>query len=249
MYQRPLLRTAQLEPRRPHIRHGGPPRTHGQLDGRTTRQRGPGGGHHLEVVRDRLPARRHAEHGQPAVVGDPRHVAAGAAVQRQGDAALRGVSPSHRDPEQCVRPDEHRRARGHRHHCELRGGRGHGGGRRLGRRRWTRQGHRGAGRLAGRAAAHATHHVRIRPQVAQIRPVALGGSKREAVATHQVRHLTLSNDRVREQTDQVRLTQRLGPLGGEQHRQGEPQQTADRAFHGRAHLDCSNRRSTASTSE
>src|SRR5204863_5599964 len=117
------------------------------------------------------------------------------------------------------------------------------------RRRRTRERHRGAGRLAGCAAADTAHHVGVRAQVAQIRPVALSGSKREAVAAHQVRHLTLADDGVREQTDQVRLAQRLGPLGGEQHRQGDPEQTADRAFHGRAHLERSNRRSTASTSE
>src|SRR5205814_701757 len=129
------------------------------------------------------------------------------------------------------------------------GGRRHSGGRRLGRRRRTCLGHRGAGGLARRAAAHTAHHVGVRAQVAQIRPVALGGSKRQAVATHQIRHLTLSNDRVRQQTDQIRLAQRLGPLGGEEHRESEADETAERAFHGRTHLERSKRRSTASTSE
>src|SRR5207302_11409734 len=121
----------------------------------------------------------------------------------------------------------------------------------FGRRRRTRERYGGARCLTGRAAADTAHHVRVGAQVPQIRPVALGGSKRETVAAHQVRYLPLPDDRVREQTDQVRLAQRLGPLGRYQHRQREREreQTGDGALHGRGHLERSNRRSLASTSE
>src|SRR5213083_715958 len=127
----------------------------------------------------------------------------------------------------------------------------HGDGESGGHRRGG-EGERGRGpALHGRrASADTVEHVRVGPEVAQIRPIPWRGSKGDAVAPDQVRDLTPGDQRVGEQSDHIRLTQRLRPLRRRPTRQSahEEGNHSDGARHGRVQDVRSNRRSTPSTS-
>src|SRR5207249_4759353 len=81
-----------------------------------------------------------------------------------------------------------------------------------------------------------------------VRPVALGGPEGEAVSPYEVGDLCFPNHGVRQETDEIRLSQRLRSLRGDEHRAAERDETREPTPHGRGHCDRSNRRSAASTS-
>ena len=208
------------------------------------------------MVGRHLPARRDPEHRQSAVVRERLRVApgsagdAGAATQRQRHCALRRVAAAHADANQRLARGGNRGPRGEQRHGERSrlGRRGSGCGWLRCGRRGARERNPGAGPLQGRAAADAAHHVGVRTEVAQVRPVPLGGPEGEAVTPYEVGDLSLPNHGVREETDQVRLSQRLRSLRRDEHREAERHETSEPASHGRGHCERSNRRSAASTS-